>query len=244
MRSMVSMSECRYSTRTPASARYVVRSSAIFLVSVVMSTRPPRSTSWLISERRSSIWPLGGPDLDQGIEEAGRSDDLIGDLVGHLELEGARCRRDEDRLGHDLQELLDGERPVVLGGGQAEAVLDQDVLSRAVTRELPSDLGHGHVALVDDHQEVPREEVEQRVGPLPWRTTVEVSAVVLDACADAGLRQHLEVVLGAGPEPLGLEQLALSIEERPAARAAHLRWTGSLGAWPRRPPRSAWPRRR
>ena len=62
------------------------------------------------------------------------------------------------------------------------------------------------------HEVVLGEEVEQRVRRLARRAAVEVAAVVLDAGADAGLGQHLEVVLGAHPEALGLEQLALLLE--------------------------------
>ena len=91
-------------------------------------------------------------------------------------------------------------------------MLDQHVLAGAVAGELAVQLGHGDVALVDDDQVVLGEEVEQGVGGLPGRPAVEVAAVVLDARADAGLGQHLEVVLGADPEALRLEQLALLLE--------------------------------
>ena len=43
MRSMVWTSECMYRTRMPAFFRYSVRSSAIFLVRVVTSTRSSRA---------------------------------------------------------------------------------------------------------------------------------------------------------------------------------------------------------
>ena len=75
-----------------------------------------------------------------------------------------------------------------------------------------------------------REEVEERVGGLPRRAAVEVAAVVLDARADARLGQHLEVVLGADPQPLGLEQLALGLRARPAAPAARPR-SSAMARW-------------
>jgi hypothetical protein len=49
-----------------------------------------------------------------------------------------------------------------------------------------------------------------------------VAAVVLDARADAGLGQHLEVVLGADPEALRLEELALLLEVLQALPQLHL----------------------
>ena len=60
MRSMVWTSECMYRTRMPAFFRYSVRSSAIFLVRVVTSTRSSRAALARISSIRSSIWPVTG----------------------------------------------------------------------------------------------------------------------------------------------------------------------------------------
>ncbi len=101
-------------------------------------------------------------------------------------------------------------------------MLDQHVLARPVTGVLAVQLGHGDVALVDHDQVVLGEEVEQGVRRLPGRAAVEVPAVVLHARADAGLGQHLEVVLRADPEALRLEQLALLLEFLQAFPELHL----------------------
>src|ERR1019366_5441279 len=98
---------------------------------------------------------------------------------------------------------------VVPRRGKTESVLDQHVLARTVAGELAVELGHGDVALVDDHQIVLWEEVEQGVRGLPGSTAVKVPAVVLDARAHTGFGQHLEVVLRADPEALRLEELSL-----------------------------------
>ena len=52
----------------------------------------------------------------------------------------------------------------------------------------------------------------QRVGRLARAAAVDGRRVVLDAVAEADLLHHLEVVLGAHAEALGLEQLALLLE--------------------------------
>ena len=78
----------------------------------------------------------------------------------------------------------------------------------------PRDLRHRDVRLVDDHEKVRREVVEQRERALAGLTPVEVRRVVLDARADAGLFEHLEVVFGARAQALGLEELALGLEQR------------------------------
>ena len=162
--------------------------------------------------RRSSTCPLVGRIVDLGVDQAGGPDHLLDHLRRVLGLEGARGGRDEDGLGDPLDEFVEAQRAVVPRRGKAEAVLDQHVLAGAVPGVLAVQLGHGDVALVDDDQVVLGEEVEQRVGRLPGGPAVEVAAVVLDARADAGLGQHLEVVLGADPEALRLEQLALLLE--------------------------------
>ena len=59
-RSSVSISACRYRALTPVSLRNSVRSSAMRLVSVVTSTRPPRWTTGLISSTASSTCPVAG----------------------------------------------------------------------------------------------------------------------------------------------------------------------------------------
>ena len=84
-----------------------------------------------------------------------------------LDLVGARGGRQEDDLADPLDELVEGEGPVVEGRGQPEAVLDQRLLARPVALVLPVDLGHRHVALVDHGQEVLGEEVEQGVRAAP-----------------------------------------------------------------------------
>jgi len=91
-------------------------------------------------------------------------------------------------------------------------VLDEHVLAGAVAGVLPVQLGDGHVALVDHAQVVLGEEVQQGVRRLPGGPAVEVAAVVLHPGADPGLGQHLEVVLGAHPQALRLEQLPLALE--------------------------------
>ena len=67
--------------------------------------------------------------------------------------------------------------------------------------------------LVDEADEVRREVVEQRVRRRAGRPAVEDPRVVLDPVAEAELLHHLEVVLGALPDPVRLEHLALLLED-------------------------------
>ncbi len=101
-------------------------------------------------------------------------------------------------------------------------MLHQGQLPRAVPLELPVDLRDRDVALVDHRQEVLREEVQQGVRRLARRAPVEVAAVVLDPVHHADLCQHLQVVLGAHPKALGLEQLAGAGQLRQSLAQLHL----------------------
>ena len=60
--------------------------------------------------------------------------------------------------------------------------------------------------------EVVREVVDQGVRRAPGRAVVEDPRVVLDPRAEAELLEHLDVVLGALAQPVGLEQLAVLLE--------------------------------
>ena len=90
-----------------------MRSSAIFLVSVVTSTRSSSATRLLICSMRSSIWPLVGLTIDLGVDQAGGPHDLLDHLRGHLELVGAGRGRQEHDLVDPLHDLLEAQRAVV-----------------------------------------------------------------------------------------------------------------------------------
>ena len=65
------------------------------------------------------------------------------------------------------------------------------------------------MGLVDDQQEVVREEVQQGMGRGTGFAPVEVAGIVLHSGAGADLGEHLQVVGGAHGQPLGLQLLAL-----------------------------------
>lgn len=155
---------------------------------------------------------LGGLDDDLGVDQAGGADDLLDDAVPARELVLAGRRRQIDGLADALRELLPLEGTVVQGRGEAEAVVDEGALAGGVALVHRADLGHGHVRLVDDEEEVVREVVDQGVRRGTGRAPVEVHRVVLDARAGADLAEHLQVVRRAHPQALGLQELALLLE--------------------------------
>ena len=103
---------------------------------------------------------LERPDLDLRVEEARRADDLLRDLLGLLELVLARRRRDVDDLVDARGELLEGQRAVVEGRRQPEAVLDERDLAAAVAGVHRVELRQRHMRLIHDDEEVLGEVVE------------------------------------------------------------------------------------
>src|SRR5690606_31963870 len=104
---------------------------------------------------------LAGPvgddraDLDRRVDQAGGADDLFGeDAAGAVELPGAGGGADVDGLGPHGVPLLEFERAVVDGAGQAEAELGEGEFAAVVAFEHGPDLGDGDVALVDEQQGV------------------------------------------------------------------------------------------
>ena len=150
--------------------------------------------------------------LDLGVDDPGRADDLLDRARRLGPLERARRGRDHDQLIDPLEELVELQRPVVDRRGQAEAVIDQGRLARAVTLIHAADLRDRLVGLVDEDDEVVGEVVDQRVRRAARRAAVEDARVVLDPRGEAELLEHLDVVRGALAQPVRLELLALVLE--------------------------------
>jgi hypothetical protein len=142
-------------------ARYSVRSSAMRLVSVVTSTRSPHRDAQL--DFRQQVVDLG----------AGRANDRA---PGRPARSGAPPARPpalvlfRSRPGvaetntvcaHQGSNSSNLQRPVVQRRRQAEAVFDQVLLARAVALVHAADLRNGDVRLVDEHQRVGRQVVDQ-----------------------------------------------------------------------------------
>ena len=156
--------------------------------------------------------PADGPYVYLGVEKARGADDLLHGLGAHALLEVAGRGAHEHELRDARLELVEAKRAVVQGARQAEAVLDERDLARAVALVHAAHLGQRHVRLVHDAQHVLGEVVDERVGGLAGGTAVEVARVVLDARAEPHGLQRLEVVVGALLEPLCLEELACLLE--------------------------------
>ena len=216
MRSSVSISECRYRVLNPISSRYWDRSSDIFLVSVVTSTRSSRSTRAAHLVHQVVDLVLGLAHLHDRVDDARRSHDLLDHPSRARALVLAGRGRDEHQLRRDRQELFERLRAVVQRARQPEPVVHERLLARSVPLVHAADLRHGLVGLVDETHEVLREVVDQAVRPLAGPAPVEDARVVLDPRAEPHLAQHLHVVLGPLTQPVRLQRLAVGLQLRAA----------------------------
>ena len=103
---------------------------------------------------------LAGAHLNLRIEQSRGAYDLFHhDPFGLLQLIVGRGGRDVDGLVEHVVELLKAQRAVVERRRQAESVLHEILLAGPVATVHGADLRHADVTLVDDEQEIFREEV-------------------------------------------------------------------------------------
>ena len=100
--------------------------------------------------------------LEHGVDQPGRSHELLHHLPRMLVLVVGRRRRNENRLRKELLELIEAQRAVVQRGRQPEAVVDQVLLARAIALVHPADLRNRHVRFIDKRQGFGRQIVDER----------------------------------------------------------------------------------
>ena len=173
--------------------------------------------------------PTGWADLNRGINETGRPDDLLNDdPLGSLDFIRPRGGRDVDHLVHAALELGKGQRAIVKGGRETESVLDQSLLPGAVSPVHAVKLRDRLVGLIDDDQGILREIVHKRRRGFPGHPAGEMARVVLDALARSDLSHHFEIKEGPLPKPLGLEEFPLCV--KPGGPLCKLLLNGGEGA--------------
>ena len=145
------------------------------LVSVVTSTRSPDLDA--LADLAEQVVDLAADraDLDLGIEQAGRPDDLLDDdALGALQLVVGGRRRHEDRLAGARLPLVEAQRAVVERRRQPEAEVDQRLLARAV-------------AFVHRRRSAaPSGATRRRTAGSPWGSSRAASAAARPARAPTG----------------------------------------------------------
>ena len=157
--------------------------------------------------------PVHRADLHPGVQEPRGPDDLLHNLAraGPLVLAGGGG--DIHHLVEPFFKLVELQRAVIEGAGQAEAVLHQGGFPGPVAVEHGPHLGEGGVALVDEEHKVFWEIVQQGMGRRPHWTALDHPGVIFDAGAVAQLLHHLNVVHGALLDALGLDEPVFALEK-------------------------------
>ena len=118
--------------------------------------------------------PLRRLHDDLRVDQAGRAHDLFHHVFRDIKLVVTRGRRQEDDLIRHLQPFIESQGTVVGRRGQPEPVLDQHVLAATVARVLPVKLRNSDMGLIEHHQVIVGEIVEQRVGTIPRLTPIDM----------------------------------------------------------------------
>ena len=147
--------------------------------------------------------------LDLGVQQAGGADDLFHIYSARFfQFVVGRSSRHVDGLVLHGLEFLEFERAVVDGCRQAESVLHQGGLAAAVASVHGLHLRDGYVALVDHHQKIFGEIVQQAERAAARFPAVQVSGVVLDAGAVSQLADHFQVELRTLLQPFCFQKLS------------------------------------
>src|SRR5690625_3870112 len=120
--------------------------------------------------------------------------------------------RNKDSLPHSLLKLLELERSIIQSRRQAKAKLDQRLLAGAIPAIHTAQLPHRYMTLVDEHQGIVRQIINQGWRGLARRCAGEMAGVVFNPFAKPQLIEHLHIKTGPLFEPLCLSMLPLSIE--------------------------------
>src|SRR5258706_15165723 len=118
----------------------------------------------------------------------------------------------ENRLRRDFLELVEAQRPVVERARQAKTVVDQVFLPGAIAFIHAAYLRNGDVALVDDHQRIERQVVQQRRRRLARPAARQGARGILDALGEPQLVEHLEGEAGGLFYGLWFQPLAGRLE--------------------------------
>ena len=126
-------------------------------------------------------------DNDLGVEQTGRTDDLLDHLSGARQLVLGWGGRNIHDLVQTVVKLIKIERTVVIRARQAKAVFDQTFLAGAVAMVHGAHLRKRHMALVHDEQKILGKVVDKRVRRRARRTARQHARIVLNARAEADL---------------------------------------------------------
>ena len=150
--------------------------------------------------------------MNHRIDQSGRTNDLLDDLLGMLIFVWAGCRRNVDRLVNMLREFVEHQRAIIQRRRQTKAKINQRLLARTVAIEHPANLRHRNVRFVHHQQKIIGKIIQQRPRRLAFTAPIHVAAVVFDAGTIAKLLHNFQVVHRALFEPRRFQNFALAFQ--------------------------------
>ena len=114
---------------------------------------------------------------------------------------------------NEAMELLKTQRTVVEGSRKTKSILDKVFLSRTVAAIHRRNLRYADMALINHHEVILREEVEQTVRSHTRLTPIEIARIVLDTRTMTEFLNHLNVILYSFLDTLCLDMVANLVEE-------------------------------
>ena len=109
-------------------------------------------------------------------------------------------------------EFVELKRPVIERRRQAKTVIDQIFLARAVTFVHAPHLANADVRLIDEHQGIRWQIVNQGWWRLTCLAPGKMSRVIFNPLAETDLIEHFQVKLGALLDTLRLDQFVIANE--------------------------------
>ena len=156
---------------------------------------------------------FGGTDLYGRIQQAGGPHDLFHHQAARLFqfIVGRGCAHINGLMRQAL-EFFKGERPVVRCGGQPESIFYEYALAGMVSAVHGPDLGQGHVAFVNEGNEVVWEIIQQAEGPLARLPSVKIPRIVFNSGAVSHFFDHFQIILYTLLQAFGLQRFADFLE--------------------------------
>ena len=131
--------------------------------------------------------------MQNGIDQAGRTHQLLDNLAGVRRFVIGGCRRNKHGLSHHCLEFVKAQRTIVHRRWQPKSIVDQIFLARPVSFVHTTDLRDRYMTFVDHHQRILRQIVDQCRWRLAGFTSAHVPRIIFDAFAKADFIQHFQI---------------------------------------------------
>ena len=157
--------------------------------------------------------PLCRAHLHLRIEQPRRADDLLDYILRNALFVFLRCRADIYRSAALFVEFIEGERAVVICGGQAEAVIHKVLFAHPVPMGHTAYLRQHDMAFVGEKYIIPREEIQQGIRRAARLSPGKHAGIVFDPGAEADLAYLLDIEHGAFSYALRLYKFVFGFEK-------------------------------